>query len=311
MKNIVFDTNAYRNLVAGKSEVQTREYFENLVKMEFSKGYCGLLSPIVLMELFSHLADENDKDYNTCKKAVIGAYIHCRESNGNFRMLVDFEVHLCILLFNKEDKDSIKEQLRFGKIAFGVYNDSDEFIAKNKSGFEDIKSFVENEELKFIENVNKEVIAPIRSSLSESKKTFEEEFDNFVSTGQLENIIALSQLIKTTNTLKIDLQLLSENERKQKINYILDHFQTPIKLYQNLVCNIVDSNGELKIEKKKRPNLIWDFQICFCVGRNEIGGIPVMLVSDDGAILEAAEEFLNEGNIMKFEDYLNLLNLDT
>ncbi len=59
--------------------------------------------------------------------------------------------------------------------------------------------------------------------------------------------------------------------------------------------------------KKKRPNLIWDFQICFCVGRNEIGGEPVMLVSDDKAILKASSDAGFSESIMKLEDYLNVI----
>ncbi len=55
--NVIFDTNAYRNLTFGLTEQQTKDLFDKVRTAEASKNITSILSAVTLMELLTHLAD--------------------------------------------------------------------------------------------------------------------------------------------------------------------------------------------------------------------------------------------------------------
>lgn len=309
MKNFIFDTNAYRSLVGSKNENETRVYFTDLVSKEKKKNHVTILSPVVFFELMSHLADETDKNYSICHKSLIGAYIHCMGIDGNPRILLDFEAHLAELLYDFKYTEAYELANKWAKILCGIYVDkTGSFLIDNIQVFKDVMTFISTEETRFIKNMKENVITPIFDSIKEDKETFINSFKSFVEKGELKRIIAFSQFVKTVNIIGKDLKDINNDEQKSKTDYIENNFGTPISLYTNLILTVVDSNGQLNIEKNKRPNLIWDFQVSFCAGRHEVNGSPITLVTDDIAIIKAAKDAGCSDSVLKLEDYLKLLD---
>lgn len=78
---VIFDTNAYRNLAktifTADNDVENRAKILQLAEKEQAKNIRIELSYHVLLELLYHLSDENDNDYEDCKKALKLAVLHC------------------------------------------------------------------------------------------------------------------------------------------------------------------------------------------------------------------------------------------
>jgi hypothetical protein len=125
--SVAFDTNAYRNLVEGLTEDESRKKFEKIKELENSRNINANLIQVVLMELFSHLADKHDPAYNVCKNSIIISYIHCMNSETKkLNYIAEFDTHLCFLLFRKYPDEFIIIQKYFCKLASDVFKNSKE-----------------------------------------------------------------------------------------------------------------------------------------------------------------------------------------
>lgn len=80
--NVVFDTNAYRNLTFNLNVEESKERFNEIKLKEEECNITSLLNSVTLMELMTHLADKADASYENCKMATIGAYQHVCEKNN-------------------------------------------------------------------------------------------------------------------------------------------------------------------------------------------------------------------------------------
>ena len=83
MDKVVFDTNAYRKFVLGKSLQQVRTDILRINILENEAGIVAQQSVVVLSELFKHLVDKNDINYENCKLAVVASVFHCGKSFDN------------------------------------------------------------------------------------------------------------------------------------------------------------------------------------------------------------------------------------
>ena len=70
MTNIIFDTNAARDFVAGVGLGELEQYAENIASRFNSQGLKLSVSPVVIQELLYHLVDSNDKDFSVSFKAI-------------------------------------------------------------------------------------------------------------------------------------------------------------------------------------------------------------------------------------------------
>lgn len=298
-KNILFDTNAYRSLSGGKEE-NVRELFINLAKRERENNIVSLSQPIVLMELLSHLADSSDDNYNICKKALIGAYIHCKEIDKYPpRMLLDFDVHLCELLF-KEHKEKLEAiEQSYGRIAYQVYRDSSE---KNleilRSKFKIISNKVKELEKVFLDKF-----------INAFNINDKEEFDEAVKSGKFLRILASAQVEKTLNYMDINKSNISKNDFEIYIDKVIEKFKTPLILFQTFIQKAFINYDSMKIEEK--ANIFFDFQILFIVGDHIIKNNkkPIILVTDDKDMIRASNELNYSDKIIKVNDYLKIIGL--
>jgi hypothetical protein len=79
---VTFDTNAYRELVHGKSDSEVVSTLEGLLCRERHRGVQALANPFVLLELAAHLSDNRDRAYQDCKVAIRALVKHCAINNS-------------------------------------------------------------------------------------------------------------------------------------------------------------------------------------------------------------------------------------
>ncbi|HJY63567.1 MAG TPA: hypothetical protein VJ455_05370, partial [Ignavibacteria bacterium] len=157
---VVFDTNVYRSLVISKkSIIELKKSLEIVKYNEKSHNVFSYAHPIVMSELLYHLTDINDKDYQTCKKAVYFLIEHCCDEKDRIHVIEDSESLLSHILFginfdqNKKHVQSLQITCKYIHDNFDN-NFEDwilEYLFKNKE-------YVEEKENEFAKLMEKHVI---------------------------------------------------------------------------------------------------------------------------------------------------------
>ena len=75
---VIFDTNSYRDLVAGIDAADVELLMKKMLALESAKGIVALMSTIVAEEILGHLLDdESTRTFKACIKATKALYMHC------------------------------------------------------------------------------------------------------------------------------------------------------------------------------------------------------------------------------------------
>lgn len=318
---VIFDTNAAREYIAKVPYTDIENYAQaNAEKMKKSNINL-LVSPIVVMELMYHLLDKNDKDYyvsyNTIK-ALLLTMKHQYKSD----LLPMMAVAECIIardLFNKriEEREKMYSNLMSG--AFYIVdkdiNDIDDFISKDGVI---IKEYVDNVETSFVEQVKM-----ITAQMNQFN------IKDYIKSNDYEHVL-VSSLIRTTYKLlanenkispKIEQALLSLStytsniqefckflythpgfidvlkKLKEDSQIIIEKYPSFIALFRQVMIKVQNGMSDEKIK-----NYIWDILLMFNVTDLTIDKEPVIFVTSDKAMLNAANISHKNLSIMTFKE---------
>ena len=118
---IVFDTNAYRNLVFEKTNEEVDKTIHEIVRRQEELGIISIMSTTVARELICHLFDNGVFDENgDCTKAIRAIYEHC----GNietYNLVPLPETQLSRELFGINNTKAEEQQKAVAEIAFNVF----------------------------------------------------------------------------------------------------------------------------------------------------------------------------------------------
>jgi len=316
MKNlsVIFDTNAYREFsyYFGGDFSEIVNNMEKLVYIERKKEIEAYISPPVLLELFSHLANPNDRAYKNCKYSVIASYIHSKfQESDDYRILADSESTLAKLLFNYEDTALIQKWKVLGNYAYQIFINEDESnINKFRKYFELIAEYVGEVEEQFLSDIFNFVVLRLNPSAINWKPLINEKgkrkaFLNYLNSGNSISGLALMQVYKACNIAKID-------PRKIKLDNYTDKaknaFSAALTLFNEILKRIAESGCNLR--NKNRRNWIWDIQILFSVTNNTLNNKNVMLITTDRDMLKAAQDVRLGSNVLRLKEYLNSIGFN-
>lgn len=111
-------------------------------------------------------------------------------------------------------------------------------------------------------------------------------------------------VLKAADELKLQLDQAALEE---KVNFMVTVFATPLALYNEIIQRIIMDGCDLR--KKGRENWIWDTQMAFQTSPLAVlGESPIWLVTDDGAILDAASEAGAKEVVKSLVDYRAFLS---
>ncbi|MDR2278171.1 MAG: hypothetical protein LBE23_09940, partial [Vagococcus sp.] len=100
MEHVIFDTNAYRYLVKGKSYKDIDGYLKKIKSKEKRNGISTFISPIVARELLAHLADKKDPSFDICLNATKAMYLHSSDEDGSqYNMIASPELLIAKMYF--------------------------------------------------------------------------------------------------------------------------------------------------------------------------------------------------------------------
>ena len=285
---IVFDTNAYHNLVFEKTNEEVDKTIHEIVRRQEELGIISLMSTTVARELICHLFDNGVFDENgDCTKAIRAIYEHC----GNietYNLVPLPETQLSRELFGINNTKAEEQQKAVAEIAFNVF--------KNPT----------------IDNINHYLynIEKIRKHNDEAECAFENMLSIIkgisLPSGATFSKIANSEIFKMETAtayicaLAVDLGIITSNDIRadgsktivpsiiiEKAEEYLKRYPAPIEMRSSLIAKLDMPN--FNPSKKERLNQIWDEQILHLVN-HQIEGTPIILVTSDKGMISAANK---------------------
>ena len=311
MDKVIFDTNAYRYLVADKNFAQIDKYMQRIKAREKKNQIETLISPIVAKELLAHVADRKDPSFEKCLKAIKALYLHSGNKK-NYSMLASVELLISKTFFGKEIPAKIETNKAIGQMIYHLATNPVE---------------------KTFKRLRKNLIAN-KDHVFESETTFALEMKQFVSAidpnavgwqifpnDPLKRAIALTNIRSENASNQIGLGYIfmvyhllvlsgeikpcDNEELYRKAESLVQMFPEPIALFKQVMENLV--NSEFNILENSRSNFVWDIHLMFNVGNHQVDGSKLYFVTADKAIIRTAIGENAKYSILTFEEYMEYL----
>ena len=306
----VFDSNAYRNLGKGQSIEEARKRGRRIAEREAEVDRRSLCHPWVAAELLAHLADPDDPALPHCHRAVAVLAHHCG-GDGSIRFLPPPEVQLGRSYYGREDTRARPWMEQLGAFCALVAQTDDpaDFNDDMRRDFATIADGVERTETQFVQDMFDRIVKAGDPTATSWQKVEDKETRR-----------AVLKLIDSDDTLL--MLAVGEIQRAQigvgaedtpeeivkKAKDLAARFPVPMRFYREVVRRIVMGGSDMT--KKNRANMIWDKEIAFYLGETPVTGIgPVRLVTNDGMIVDIAEEAGVRDRVDRIGDYLDRIGL--
>jgi hypothetical protein len=298
---VIFYTNAYRQLTYGKTINESIVLMEEIRRNELLQNIRAYVSPIVWLELFSHLADPNDTSFDNCYCGLVTSYFHCMEdeNRGSYRLIADGEALLAGSLFKYSDPVTENLYQGFGRLIKEIHHNPDwKNEAKYSAYFKSVKIATDKDELNFL-NSFREIAANYAVRKDGRKKML-----SLLKTEQLFNAIAMYQVLKGLDIAKKDINEFTQADLNKHAEFIKNYFPAALHLGIDIIGKLI-GNANFDITKNNRSNWVWDFQLLFYISKFNTN----ILITDDRAMLDAAKAAGLEDKVMKLADYKSYLGL--
>jgi hypothetical protein len=309
---VVFDNNAYGDLVAGKDSNLVGEAVAELVHAERQNLVQALANPLVLVELVALLDDPTKSAYRPAELAIMALAGHCR-----------IETPTGPVIGSLADSTSLIAQALFGRRPPAHFENSQllislaAYIAQEKPAqmpeeavhlIRQVKTHVDETEEQFVQetyrytvqsvNPNATDWAPLRNDPQMQARALE-----FL--GSPESAVRFGEML-----LQHVLDALGitevEPRRLELAREISESFQVPWRLMNEILRRILTQGCDLR--KRNRRNWIWDMHIACSVGvQHSIEGKPLRLITTDGDILAASAAAGCGELVQSYADYRQAL----
>ena len=305
MIEVIFDSNAYRIFVRGKSLKQYSCELEAIKKLERKKGIQPIQSITVLSELFKHLLDNTNGNYQECKDAVIASSTHCAKTKGNLRTYAyapSFDNALYLEATGR-NFPNVDYEKSVSMIADGISkNQTDIYISSIRASLSiNIQNEQQNRDNFFlsIKNVMKS-LDPKSNDFTDfmKDKTDRRNFITFLGTDSFEKMTTFSKLDRIPKFLDPTFTITPDLVDRVSKKYLpLIQFE---RKFWNKVVNgigIIDSSH-------KEFNTFYDIMIIFgALARNQ----QAIFVTNEKQIKESFAEVGLQNQIMTLDEYLKYL----
>ncbi len=307
---VVFDTNVYRGL--------SRAVVDCIHDAEGHRDIVAYANPWTIRELLSHIADPLDTEYGKCKSALRVLWTHCAENVegvSRLRVISDTDAQLCRLLFNVTIANRSEQFALHEYLVRRVLESTDHAdLVDVQPSLLEIAQRCASVEAAFADDLSTFLVKAIASTAGIAEQdadwrtihespSLRNDVLAFCNANKGYYDVACAFAVRAANEGNVQLtpDLLDEAARA-----ILRSFPTPVELYNEVVRRIALNATDMTISKN--ANSIWDIQISFVASDTmAIAGRPVLLVTNERMILEAARQCGQGNHIMDIREYKTLL----
>ncbi len=311
---VIFDTNSYRKLVLNKSAETIKTEIEEIIKLEESKEIISYASVIVGMEMLANLTEEEEGfNFKDCLNGVIAMALHCQEKdNETLRIFPQAALHILKSYFNLIPQELENRTKNLGGVINDIKKNPTESIKvhKERNTFEDIKKYVDNEEVMFsnqitilLQEIKNEFLIKHPNIANKHLRAKQLEY---IENGSFEPLMALAIIFSIAS--KYQLNLPQEESIKRAFSLNME-FPMSVGFFRWIAYKIVDDNIDMfsKTSKQKRWNWVWDYHVSFALNNSTINNREVIVVTSDGDLTEMIKDFGYENNVFTLEEYLVFL----
>lgn len=311
MNKVIFDTNAYRNLVKDRSFEDVEKLISRLKAAEKKNNIEALISPIVLKELLAHLAERKDPHFERCLNANKALYLHSG-SVESYNMIASPELLISKAFFNCVIPSKVETNSAFGQISYHLATNPSAHTFKK---FQRTLNLNRDHVLDSENNFALTVFKLIKSVNPAAKgwKIFEN--DGVGRKKALENIRSQRTSIElAAGFLYTTHQLLFASGQAPSMTLeeffdmaveFIRVFPEPIALWKYVLETL--TNNEYNLFENSRSNFVWDIQLMFNIGNHSIDNAKLHFVTDDKAIIRTAIGENAKYSIWTLEEYLEYL----
>lgn len=312
MTNVIFDTNAIRDFIAGVKIEELESFSIKKAKELDSKNLRVLISPIVVFELLSHLVNSNDKKYSISYKALKTLMLidEIQSHGGQRYIMKPAELLIAHEIYNMrcESRELMYEQWMTiaEMISHGSINEIPDL--RTHDG-ENIMKYVEDIEKGFVEQIRK-IYQMVLMMANFHNVSFKEEMDH----PQIEEFM-ITYFSRTTYNLLIDEGKVPDYHEffPQFSSYTRDNHKKTLELIDNMkkgnreiirrypaalalmkkVLFSLHINGST-ISDERLKNFVWDIRLMFHVNDHTIDKNPFIFVTSDTSMIKAIDAFKNK-----------------
>lgn len=314
MEKVIFDTNAYRYLVSGKSYDKIEKLISKINALEAKNNIETLISPIVAMELLAHVANKKDPSYEKCLNAIKALYLHSG-NDESFDYVATPDMIIAKQFFKHELPKKHESNIAIIQMCYHLAKDSSKKIFKKfQASLKKNNDHVFTSERRFAYDIKAFVnrIDPDAKSwqIFKSDENRRLKFLDYIRSEHFSSVIAMEYLSVPLEILATEglIQLPTDDEFRTLIRQFIEFFPQPIALQKYVIESLV--NSEFNLLQESRSNFLWDIQLMFNVGNHRIANSKLYFVTDDKAMTRAAVANKAEYSILTFKEYMEYLKKD-
>jgi hypothetical protein len=312
---IVFDNNAYRDLVSDVLLGDVEHVVSALTEEQAAHGHIAVASPIVALELVARLRSPGSRGFDAAIRAIVALVRNCRDTTAvgsPIRMLQEPDANLCLALFGREPPDAKENLDRLTWLLKHV--DQVRGTDLGPDGWELIGligNHVDAREQSFVADMFKHVVQPHNPGISNwdelmRRPDLAEQALGHLSSEQWLRTFARVQVLKAADTLSLSP---SAEEVEERTTWLAPYLTTPHALYTEAVKRVLVDGARLTVNN--RANWFWDIHILFGIGpEHATGGRSIVLVTSDGDMVAAASRSAAGSKVETYATYRSRLAQD-
>jgi hypothetical protein len=294
----VFDTNIYIGLGAARAA--------ELARRQRAASVISGASVWTVAELASHLADPTDPRRGRCLGALRALWQHYALYDGSKHFLPfvpDTEDILCRELFGRDTPGRAEEIDAGGafvrRVAMGDADELNE-LSPALAGLRDHIAHVEAEFVAAMRDIVQH-LDPRASGWETFRSDPERRRAILARIDAGHGLRYFAEALVRRAAASIGTAIEGA-DLQHRVEFVMRHFGTPLRFFDAIIRKLVD--GGVDMSKPQRANSIWDLQIAFYgVPGWAIDGAPLILVTDEGAIREAARRAGDASATMSLNEF--------
>jgi hypothetical protein len=290
---IVFDTNAYQHLPAGK--------LDELVATERRDGITAFADTWVLGELLVKLADPDNRPH--ARAALKKLYYHCGGPEAP-RLIIDCEDQICRLLLGKSPDGYAAARASLGLLLERVVRSGDDDPLSELMGeINDLAGHfqkVETQRAELMFNGVVRAAVPTADSWDALARDAEKRtlVLGLLDRGEIFLALIRSEIRRAHEALGMAVPVPIPRAMEE---VLIKAFPYPFHFECEMIRRVVERGWS--VEAAGRRNAIWDAQIAFNAGQTVQGAGTVTLVTNENLFHEVAVK-INQPGLERPHDYL-------
>lgn len=314
---VTFDTNAYRTLALGLDREEVTRSVGRLRRVERLGGIQALASPWVILELCSHLGNPGDPAFSHCLLALQALHEHCADAptaNPLLAMLGDSESQLCVSLYDEHDPESDRQLHAMGTLAKIAAETPASVTADPYRGYyQNAAQELRRLQAVWAEELRREVLErflPGATSWADVRSNAAARRAALRALSSEEWVRSVARLLVTRTMTLLRGAPWDDPDIDMRVDWVAREFPAALAIYTEFVRRAVVSGSDPG--SRKRVNTFVDMRIAFSVGPRQTvaGGLPILLVTGDADIADAARAAGVGDKVMSLPAYLQILPRD-